>query len=177
MRHWVWTLASGLAVLAAAPQVRAQTIGQGSDSQWVVGSRVGLAWFAHSQSLALQHLFKPSLALHARTSITPNVEFGGGVSGILVASSNYQVAGVYGLARYVFWSTKAFQWGAYAGLGVGSNPPILHADLRSKAPLLPFGTMGTEVSWELADGFWLGIEGADEQLSVVHLGARLSLVL
>jgi hypothetical protein len=159
------------AYLALPGAARAET---GDDSSTRVGGRVGAAWFAKSQSLAPEHLFKPSVAAHV---LFPNrnwLQLGAGASGIVSASLDYQVAGVYGLARFVPASSRNFEWGLSAGVGVGTNPAIVHSDLKAEAPVLPFVAVATDGRWRLGESLALGVDLAFEQLSVVHLGLGVS---
>jgi hypothetical protein len=112
--------------------------------------------------------------VHVLFPLGESLGAGAGVSGILHDSEDYQVVGAYGLGRASLWSSGTFEWGAFLGVGVGTNAPILHSDLQADAPLLPFGTLGTEVTWRLNDRLRVGLQASDEQLSVVHVGAQVS---
>lgn len=80
------------------------------------------------------------------------------------------MAGAYGVVRYTLVSGDTFEWGVDGGLGIGTNPPILYADLESAAPVIPFLSLATDASWALSDRFRLGVAVSNEQLSVMHLG-------
>lgn len=136
--------------------------------------RAGSAMFLKSQSLAAQHLFKPSGSLRLYFPLDDALWLGAGLSGIATGNSDYQVAGAYGVVRYALVRGEVFEWGVDGGLGVGTNPPILYADLESEAPVVPFLSLSTDASWALGDRFRLGVSLGNEQLSVMHLGAFAS---
>lgn len=130
--------------------------------------------FLRSQSLAAQHLFKPSASLRLHFPLDDALWLGAGLSGIATENFDYQVAGAYGVVRYAVVRGATFEWGVNGGLGVGTNPPILYADLESDAPLVPFLSLSTDASWALGDRFRLGVSLGNEQLSVMQLGAFAS---
>lgn len=162
-----------IALLVPAP-VHAQTK---VEQPARLDARLGTAMFLKSQSLAGQHLFKPSASLALLFPLDPSFWLGAGASGIVTANLDYQAAGGYVLGRAAIVRTTHFEWGLGAGLGVGSNPPILYSDLKSEAPLAPFLSLSTDASWSLGDRFRLGLAIANEQLSVMHLGAFSSYTL
>lgn len=128
--------------------------------------------FLHSRSIALPHLFKPSVQFQGTWPLLERLELGAGAGAILDSNSNYQVAGLYALGRYALVRSDGFEWGISAGLGGGHNAAIIHADLQAKAPIVPYGLIASDASFRLSKGFMLGLELSSEQLSVVQLGAK-----
>jgi hypothetical protein len=153
------------AVAAAAEPPR-----EAEPRPWVLGARLGYAWFIRSRSLSLQHLFKPSIQLSAAQRVLPRLDVGVALGAVLESDDNYGVWGAYALGRYTLVRGSSLQLGAHLALGVGHNAPILHDDLRASALLLPYASLGVDVSWRLTDDVRLGLELANETLSVLHLG-------
>jgi hypothetical protein len=133
-----------------------------------------VVYFGLARSLALEHIVKTSGRLALSVPLSEEFRVGVALSSVLTSSSNYAVTGAYALARYRLWGTEGFDLGALAGLGVGYNAPILHRDLEAGFPLLPYGYLGLEGRFEVAEGWHVGVELGDEQLSVVHFGATFS---
>lgn len=140
---------------------------------WSWSGQLGAAGFMNARSLAIEHMVKPAASLHVGIELMPRVEIGGGVSGVLTTDDNYGVWAGYGHGRYRIVSWPGFEWGALAGIGLAHNAPIVHADLRSEVPVVPYGRLATDVLWPLSPSTWLGIELGFSQLSVVTLGAAL----
>jgi hypothetical protein len=154
------------AVAAAA----AEPVPEAEPRPWVLGARLGYAGFIRSRSLALQHLFKPSVQLSAARRVLPRLDVGMALGAVLDTDDNYGVWGAYALGRYTFVRASSLQLAAHLALGVGHDAPILHDDLRASALLLPYASLGIDVSWRLTDDVSLGLELANETLGVMHLG-------
>ncbi len=172
------------AVLAAscswgwhAPDANAQvdppTPNPGQKPGWELSGRAGAAALLQSRSIALEHVVKPSVALRLGTEIVPRLEVGGALSAVVTTDDNYGVWAGYAHGRYRLLGSEAWQWGLSLGVGLGHNAPILHDDLRADLPVLPYAMLSTDVLWSLGSNTWLGVELANEQLSVLHLGAAL----
>ncbi len=107
------------------------------------------------------------------TEVVPQLEVGGALSAVVTTDDNYGVWAGYAHGRYRLLGGSSFQWGLSLGVGLGHNAPILHDDLQADLPVLPYATLATDAVWKVSSKLWLGVELANEQLSVVHLGAAL----
>lgn len=142
------------------------------ESSALVSARAGYALFFNARSLALKHNIKPALRLGALWPVWSRIDLGAQLSAV-TANSNYGVWGAYGVGRYRLIDA-GFQLNASLGLGVGHDAPILHDSLTTDGTVLPYAYLGLEALFSLGDGWRLGVELADEQLSVLHLGAAVT---
>jgi hypothetical protein len=165
-------LLTGIAQADGAPEQSAgaqrdESIVQG----WALSGRLGAALFLNSRSLAFEHNVKSSLALRATHPVLRYLELGVGAVGVLTVDPNYGVWALTGQGRVPLLQRTAFQWGIGVGIGAGHNAPILYRDLRAELPIVPYASLSTDLAWRLSSSWWLGVEVASEQLSVVHAGA------
>jgi hypothetical protein len=169
------TLLAGLLMcLAEAPMPGAEATATPDQaagaSPLVLDAQVGPAFLMRSRSRAIGHAFKPVARLGLRFAVTPRLEVGGTVSGVVDASEHYRVLGVLGHARLALWRRPAFSLGAGAALGAGYNADILHTDLNAGAPVVPYGFVALDARWSIAGRALVGVEAGWENLSIVRVG-------
>jgi len=137
----------------------------------VVDSQVGPAFLLQSQSHAIGHAFKAVARLGLRYPLSPRLEVGGAISGLLDASDHYRIAGALAHGRLALWRRPSFSLGAGLALGAGYNADILHADLRAgRSPVVPYGFLAVDARWSIADQWLFGGEAGWENLSILRLG-------
>lgn len=134
-----------------------------------INARVGYALFWHARSLALEHNIKPSARVNAWWPLWQRIGLGAGATAVLDPSPNYWVWGAYASGRLAV-VRQPFDLNALVGLGLGHDADILHPSLDASGRVLPYGYVGIEALFDLTDQWQLGLEIANEQLSVVHLG-------
>lgn len=172
-------MCAGFTIPVAAEPVDEASPEPASNSQnvdygrWSWSGQLGAAAFTNARSLALAHMAKPAASLRAGIELMPRVEIGGGISAVLTADDNYGVWAGHSHGRYRIVSGRGFEWGVLAGVGVAHNAPIVHADLRSELPVVPYALLASDALWSLSRSTWLGVELGYAQLSVVYLGAAV----
>ena len=102
-----------------------------------------------SRSHTPTHLFKPSLRLGLRGELGERLEVGGALVGVISASEHYRVLGALGQGRYAAVRTRAFSLGASAGVGLGYDADILHADLSAGAKVAPYWLVSIDGRWAI----------------------------
>jgi hypothetical protein len=137
---------------------------------FVVDARVGPAWLTTSRSHALGHMIRPTARLGARAPLGERVELGGSAMALLVGSEHYRVLGAVAHARYALWERTTFSLGAGAGLGVGYDADILHADLEAPGRVAPYGFLAADARWTLFRRWLVGVEAAWENRAALTLG-------
>ncbi len=137
-----------------------------------LSARLGYAFFMHARSIALEHKIKPALRLTATWPAFERIDIGAAAHGVLDSSPNYGVWAAYGVGRYRILD-GSFALNASLGVGVGHDAAILHPSLQTTGSILPYAYLGIEALFSLSDDWKLGIELADEQLSVLHFGAAV----
>jgi hypothetical protein len=145
----------------------------GANHGYNVGTRLGIAAFLNSRSLALEHTVKQSAALSISRTVIPDLELGGALAGVATTDSNYGVWSVGALGRYQVYRNPALQLALGLYLGVGHNAPILHDDLKADLSVVPYAALQFDSLWKIGNDWWLGPALSFEQLSVLHLAAQL----
>jgi hypothetical protein len=137
----------------------------------VLDSQVGPAFLLQSKSHAIGHAFKPVARLGLRCTLSPRIEVGGAVSGLLDASAHYRVAGAFAHGRLALWRSPSFSLAANLAVGAGYNADILHADLRAgRPPVVPYGFLAVDARWSIGARWLIGSEAGWDNLSILRLG-------
>jgi hypothetical protein len=143
-----------------------------AERRWLVDLQVGPAFLMRSQSHAIGHAFKPMARVGVRYTLTPRIEAGGTLTGLVDADEHYRVWGALAHGRLALWQRPAFSAGAALALGAGYNADILHTDLRAGAsPVVPYGFVAVDARWSIGERWLVGAEAGWENLSIVRLGA------
>jgi hypothetical protein len=162
-----WWYLAGIVLLSLTGLAPARAA---DNSTLILDAQLGPAFLMKSRSRAIGHAFKPIGRLGLRAQLVPRLEVGGSVSGVVDASEHYRVIGGLAHARFALWQRPALSVGAAAALGLGYNADILHADLRARAPVAPYGCLALDGRWSIGERGLLGVEAGWENLSIVRLG-------
>ncbi len=138
--------------------------------RWLAELQLGGAYLMHTQSKAVGHLFKPQLSLSLRHRAHQRYELGGSVLALLDKNEHYRVLGLQATARRDLWVARTFSWGVLLGLGAGYNADILHRDLNARASLAFYGSLATDVRWQLQGAWQLGARVELVNVALVNLG-------
>jgi hypothetical protein len=142
-----------------------------AERRLVADGQVGPAFLLRSQSHAVGHAFKPMARLGLRWALSPRVEVGGTISGLLDASEHYRVVGALAHGRLALWKRPTFSLGGGLALGAGYDADILHTDLRAgHPPVVPYGFVALDARWSIAGRWLLGAEAGWDNLSILRLG-------
>jgi len=163
-----WFALFGLVGAAAVPMLAPSAAR--AENAFVLDGQVGPAFLTKSRSRAIGHGFKPVARLGLRMSLTPRLEVGGAVSGIVDSSEHYRVLGGLAAGRFALWQRPVFSLGAVLGLGAGYDADILHADLEADAAIAPYGFLAVDARWSIGERWLVGLEAGWENVSILRLG-------
>jgi len=155
--------------------------GEKSAPAWRASADFDAALFLHSRSLAIGHVIKPALRVTVDRRLPlfglSKLRVGGQAFGIVDSSEHYRAWGLMASALYPLVEGALFHLDANLTLGAGLNADILHSDLEADIPVIPYGSLGLRAAFSVYEDIRVGTQIYFTNLSVLSLGAGVSIPL
>ena len=173
-------LAFTIATLHCTSVARAEdTVEAPSEApRWTLTTKGGVSLFTTSTSPVLEHLLKPAVRLEASYRVSPRLEMGAEIGALITGDADYAFESASLVFRSPLYDGDVFLLRIGWGFGLGTGPPILSADLTTKAVIVPTMQASLSVGWKvLRDRLVIGLEIIDEQLTVVTAALTVGVLL
>lgn len=136
---------------------------------WSLGFAGGIDVFVNSRSLALPHRYDPVARAHALYALDERLELGVEAVATLGDHRQYRLIGGYLLGRATLASSATLRFDLRFGVGAGTGPRILAAELDVARPAAVWTQLGLELGWRFAGPHTLRVALIGEHLSVLGL--------